>query len=776
MSDQNSRTDHEVVEIMPVQKGRTRKRRPGRGRARSSRNRYMLLSVLIILAFIVMLLRTSSLQLFGEFDAGSPETWGSVGSIKIAAPRGDIVDRNGLPLAVSETLLGVALVNTGMSEASLNRTLLDLARLFGEYGCVFDSPLLSWLDVESSLRGVDLLDKDTSLRFVFRQPYDAIVRWQTNRDLFNLVEKDKAVTFFEKNRIVRDDPNDFFYYLLYDFFNIEPDRTSGSRLYSDGEAFIIMQLRYLLLEQNWNFVSGQPILLADNVSSELAAYFTEQNYRFPGVIVVRHYERRYTDDSRYIGHALGYIGAISASEYNVLKTSGYAINDTIGKSGVEQAAESYLRGRFGLMTLDSWQEDESGKVVLISGEIRQRPAAGCEVKMTIDLNLQKIARDELERKIMEFRGSTNGERIMKATDGCVIVMDAKTGAVLVNANYPDFDPSDFVDQFDNPEAAQRVQALLTGEERQPLINRGISATYTPGSTFKPVTGMAALEMGTITASNNVRVCRGKEDIGGYVWHCSSKAGHGPLNFTRALVVSCNLYFYQIGVDTGIDNIKKIAESLGLGKRTGVDIDGEVSGVFPTRELKKQLNPLPVNQEWFFSDTCQASIGQLYNSYTMLQMARAIGGIATNHLVTPHFIKEVVDQDGLVVVPERIERSPLNFRDENVSLLRTAMVGLSNNAATRTGLLFKDFPYAVACKTGTAEAFNEDMEQITNSVFVCFAPAYDPEIVIAHVISDGAYGVFSADISYRILCEYFGVEPTHEHMGPYDDYAESPDFE
>ncbi|MGI6617052.1 MAG: penicillin-binding transpeptidase domain-containing protein [Saccharofermentanales bacterium] len=770
MSDQSMPDDRGVLSFL---RGRTRKRSSEGGRSRSSQNRYLILSILIILAFMVMLLRTSSLQLFGEFDASSPETWGSVGSIVIPAPRGDVVDRNGLPLAVSETLQGVALVNTGMTEASINRTLLDLARLFSEYGCAFESPLLNWLDVEASFRGVDLLEKDTSLRFVFRKPYDSIVRWQTDRDLFNLIEEDKAVTYYEKQRIVREDPNDFFYYLLYDFFNIEPDRTSGSRLYSDGEAFVIMQLRYLLLEQNWNFVSGQPVLLVDNVSSELAAYFTEQNYRFPGVIIVRHYKRRYTDDSRYVGHALGYIGAISASEYNVLKTSGYAINDTIGKSGVEQAAESYLRGRSGLMTLDSWQEDESGGVVLIPGEIRQRPSSGSEVKMTIDLDLQKVARAELERKIMEFRGSTIGERAMKATDGCVIVMDAKTGAILVNANYPDFDPSDFVDQFDNPEAARRVQALLTGEERQPLINRGISATYTPGSTFKPITGMAALETGTITASNNVLICHGEQDIGGYVWHCSNKEGHGPLNFKSALVTSCNLYFYQIGVETGIDNIKKIAESLGLGKKTGIDIEGEVAGVFPTRELKKQLNPLPVNQNWYFSDTCQVSIGQLYNSYTMLQMARAIGGIATNQLVTPHLIKEVVDQDGLVVVPERIERTPLNFKDENVALLRSSMVGLSQNKSTRTGLLFSDFPYAVACKTGTAEAFNEDMEQITNSVFVCFAPADDPEIVIAHVISDGAYGVFSADISYRILCAYFGVEPTHDHMGSYDDYTATP---
>ncbi len=186
-------------------------------------------------------------------------------------------------------------------------------------------------------------------------------------------------------------------------------------------------------------------------------------------------------------------------------------------------------------------------------------------------------------------------------------------------------------------------------------------------------------------------------------------------------------------------------------------------------MKKQLNAKPQDQIWFIADTCQTSIGQFYNSYTMMEMARGVTGLATNYLVTPHFIKEIVSADGTILVPEKINREPIGFKEQSMNMLREAMIALSKDTNNRTGRLLHDFPIPVACKTGTAEDFNEKMEPISNSVFVCFAPANDPEIVIAHAISDGAYGEYSSDISYRILCEYFNIEPTHARMGNFDAY-------
>ena len=733
----------------------------------SGSRRFALLAGLISMILLVVLFRTGSLQLFGDHDVAIPETVGRMSEIKLDAPRGDIVDRNGVPLAVSDAVNRVEMVSARMTNEQLNRYLLDIARLFDEYGCPFNSPLLKWFDVPSEYRSLKLLETSESLPFVFRQSYDEIFLWQTDRDLFNLTDPEKATTERLRRRMVREDPDDFFDYLLYDFFVIEPDRSSGSRLYTDGEAFTIMQLRYLLLENNWLFVSGQPIVLADEVPESLSARLVEQNYRFPGLVVTRHYKRRYTDDARYVGHALGYVGLISSNEYNRLKNDGYGINDVVGKTGVEQAAERYLRGESGRMTLNSWYGEGASDPVTYPGDIGVLPMGGHEVKMTLDMDLQRVAREELEIKIMEYRGSRHRERILEAPGGCVIVLDAKTGAVLANANYPNFDPADFVTQDVNPDAAARVSAMLRDVETRPLLNRGIAETYTPGSTFKPITGIAALEAGAISPFNNVLTCHGAQEIGGFLWRCY--AYHGEIDFSRAVVTSCNLYFFQIAVETGIDKISEMGKRLGLGEMPGLDIGGEVAGVRPSREVKKQLNARPEDQTWFIADTCQTSIGQFYNSYSMIQMARAVAGYATNELPTPHFIKEIVAQDGSVLIPERIENTPLGLSPQNMAALKEGMVALSKERTNRTGVLFHDFPIRVACKTGTAEAYNEKMEPISNSVFVCYAPADDPEIVIAHAISDGPFGEYSADISYRIMCEYFGVEPTHARMGNYDEY-------
>ena len=733
----------------------------------SGSRRFALLAGLISMILLVVLLRTGSLQLFGDHDVAIPETVGRMSEIKLDAPRGDIVDRNGVPLAVSDAVNRVEMVSARMTNEQLNRYLLDIARLFDEYGCPFNSPLLKWFDVPSEYRSLKLLETSESLPFVFRQSYDEIFLWQTDRDLFNLTDPEKATTERLRRRMVREDPDDFFDYLLYDFFVIEPDRSSGSRLYTDGEAFTIMQLRYLLLENNWLFVSGQPIVLADEVPESLSARLVEQNYRFPGLVVTRHYKRRYTDDARYVGHALGYVGLISSNEYNRLKNDGYGINDVVGKTGVEQAAERYLRGESGRMTLNSWYGEGASDPVTYPGDIGMLPMGGHEVKMTLDMDLQKVAVEELEIKIMEYRGSRHRERIMEAPGGCVIVLDAKTGAVLANANYPNFDPADFVTQDVNPDAAARVSAMLRDVETRPLLNRGIAETYTPGSTFKPITGIAALEAGAISPFNNELTCHGAQEIGGFLWRCY--AYHGEIDFSRAVVTSCNLYFFQIAVETGIDKISEMGKRLGLGEMPGLDIGGEVAGVRPSREVKKQLNSRPEDQTWFIADTCQTSIGQFYNSYSMIQMARAVAGYATNELPTPHFIKEIVAQDGSVLIPERIENTPLGLSPQNMAALKEGMVALSKERTNRTGVVFHDFPIRVACKTGTAEAYNEKMEPISNSVFVCYAPADDPEIVIAHAISDGPFGEYSADISYRIMCEYFGVEPTHARMGNYDEY-------
>jgi len=733
-------------------------------------NRYALLIVVLFSAFVLILLRTANLHLFGQSTHTALESSGSSSELSLSAPRGDIVDRNGVPLAVTESINTISIVNVGMDNSAFNRMLLDLAKLFEENKVETESDFRTYLDISQADRKALEEGALNVTNFVFKRSWEEIEVFQTNSDTFNLYTPEEASNLSQRQRLVKQTPREFFDFLLYDFFYIEPVVDEGNRLYSDYEAFQIMEMRYLILKNNWNFNIKEPILLANNVPDTISSLLNEQNYRFPGITVGQRYLRRYTSDSDIVSHALGYVGQISSEEYDALKSEGYGLNDVVGKTGVEQAAERYLRGIEGAYTIETWTDSESGNPVAYPGSMGKAPQAGNEVRLTIDINLQRVARDNLERKLRELRGFERGDRVMSAPAGSVIAMDAKTGAVLVNANYPDYHVSDFVEQYTDPVAAARVQQYLSDTDGLPLLNRGISQAYAPGSTFKPVTAMAAFESGTMTAADTIYRCNGHEEIGGLTWNCLQEPinGHGELNLQYGLMTSCNLYFYLLGVDVGIDAISDMAQRLGLGESSNLDIGGENIGVRPSRSLKQEINTNPGDQIWFIADTVQTSIGQFYNSYTMLQMARAIGGIATDYLLTPHFIKEVVAEDGTVLVPEQIERIPLNLDESGRNLINQGMTGLTTWDQGRTADLFRDFPVSVAAKTGTSEVVGPDGEIYTNAVFVCYAPASDPEIIIASILEDSSYGDQSADIAYRILCEYFGHTPTHSYMGLYDD--------
>ncbi len=733
-------------------------------------NRYAVLIVILFLAFVLILLRTADLHLFGQSTHTALESSGSSSELSLSAPRGDIVDRNGVPLAVTESINTISIVNVGLDNSALNRMLLDLANLFEENNVDSESDFRSYFDISQADRKAHEEGSLNPVNFVFKRSWEELEAFQTDPDTFNLYTSEEASNLVQRQKLVKQTPREFFDYLLYDFFSIEPVADEGNRLYSDYEAFQIMEMRYLILKNNWNFYIKEPILLADNVPESLSSLLNEQNYRFPGITVGQRFLRRYTSESDIVSHALGYVGQISSDEYDQLKTEGYTVNDVVGKTGVEQAAERYLRGISGAYTIETWTDSVSGNPVAYPGSMGKAPRAGNEVRLTIDINLQRVARDNLERKLRELRGFERGDRVMSAPAGSVIAMDTKTGAVLVNANYPDYHVSDFVEQYTDPLAADRVQEYLSDTDGLPLLNRGISQSYAPGSTFKPVTAMAAFENGTLTAADTIYRCNGHEEIGGLTWSCLQEPtnGHGELNLQYGLMTSCNLYFYLLGVDVGIDAISETAQRLGLGESTNLDIGGENIGVRPSRALKQEINANPADQTWFIADTAQTAIGQFYNSYTMLQMARAIGGIATDYLLTPHFIKEVVAEDGTVLVPEQIERIPLKLDEAGRSIINEGMTGLTTWDQGRTADLFRDFPVSVAAKTGTSEVVGSDGKIYTNAVFVCYAPANDPEIVIASILEDASYGDQSADIAYRILCEYFGHTPTHDYMGLYDD--------
>ncbi len=710
--------------------------------------RFILLAVLIVAMLVLILGRTIMLQLGDGEVSGVIESVGNRRQMVVPAARGDIVDVNGVPLAFSAQTRALYISNANLDDHRLNRMLLDLSDLLLEDGVVYSGNLPNYFDLSSTSR-----EAGQEARFVFRQDADAILAWQTDRNILNLVDPETATTA-QRNRVARLDPRELFEYLLYDVFGIEDKDAGGSRLYSDKEAYRIMQLRYTLLENNWLYRTGNPILIVDDISQRLEQVINDQSYRYPGVLMENHYSRRYSAYSDYAGHVIGYIGSISGQEYEQLKRFDYSLNSMVGKSGVELSAERYLKGLDGYKPYLVFVDDET-QTSLDGGTL---PQHGAEIRLTLDIDLQKTAVESMQRAMERLR-ALDLEKEIAADTGAFVVMNPKTGGIYAMGGLPDYKVSDFVNQAFDRNAAERMRAYLTDNETKPMLNRAISENYAPASTFKAITSLAALESGTVTPQHNSYTCVGTEDIGGWIWSCLQRptVGHGSINLTQGLTTSCNMYFYHMGVETGIDNISLYAKQLGLGELTGIDLPGEVAGIRPSREMKALLRSKPEDKTWFIADTAQTSIGQFDHSYTMLQMARAVSGLATGYLVRPHVISEIIGSDGVVLREEQIERVPLGFAEENLTAIRNGMINVTRGGTSRAAHLFRDFPVAVAAKTGTAQV-GHGQNSYQNAIFVAYAPADDPVIAVAYMVEDATYGEQIADVAYEVFCEYFGVTP------------------
>ncbi len=364
----------------------------------------------------------------------------------------------------------------------------------------------------------------------------------------------------------------------------------------------------------------------------------------------------------------------------------------------------------------------------------------------------------MERVIEEIRSSADNQNKGDADAGSVVMLDVRTGEVLAMVSSPGYDPNDFVQQSYDQEAADRVSRYLTDNVSKPMWNRAIMEIYAPGSTFKPATSVAALESGAITPTSSIIRCKGHEVIGDMLWHCLEKpgSGHGNLNLETALATSCNMYFYNLGVRTGINQIDYWGQKLGLGEYTGIDLPGEAKGIRSSRETKKALRNNPSDQIWFPADTCQTAIGQFDNSFTILQLAVYAAALATGNKVTPHVISEISRNDGVIIQDNLIEPVAIGIKESTLAAVRKGMVAVANDSEGTAYRAFKDFPIKVAAKTGTAETGFEDVSS-SNGLFICYAPADNPQVAIAQIVEKGAWGSNTIGIAKDLLSAYFGLD-------------------
>ncbi len=713
-------------------------------------SRFLIVALFMVVMLIIIFVRTSILQLSSAEVEQIPETVGQRAQMRVQAPRGDIVDLNGETLAYSITQPMLYISNANLPNRALNSSLLELSNLLIENGVQLPNNLTNYFAYASDARSKTVKSKTD---FVFKKDFSDIEKWQQNKDLFNL--KTEAETD-RKSEQVKLDPAEFYDYLLFDKFEIESKEAGGDLIYTVDEAFRIMQLRYLILEHNWQFLQGEAIEVGGPVNQKIINTIEEQNQRYAGVLIADVSSRQYTEDSQLFSHVLGYTGNISESEYQQLKQLSYGYNDVVGKSGVEYSAERYLHGTPGTIPYGYWQRNSEGEAEYIRGRGGIDPKPGNKVRLTLSKDLQSAALDALSSNLDKLRAAGNHPNASVA-----VLMDVKTGAVLSMASIPYYNPQDFsLADFDQ-EAADRVEDYFNDNETKPMLNRAISEIYAPASTFKTFTSIAALENGVIDRNNQVYVCNGIEEIGYRVWKCYSmpETGHGPLTLHDAMVTSCNLYFFKMGIDTGIDKLSATYKMLGMGEYTNIDLPGEVKGYRPSPQLKRETQILPEDQIWFPADTAQSAIGQSYNSYTIMQMARGVGAIATGNLVQPHVIKEITDVDGRIVKPEVISVENLGISAESIAMVREAMEGLAYDQRLATYNQFNDYPVPVAMKTGTAEVQNSSSENIQiNSLFVCYAPADNPEVVFAGVVENSEKGSGLPEVARKILDAYFGFEP------------------
>lgn len=464
-----------------------------------------------------------------------------------------------------------------------------------------------------------------------------------------------------------------------------------------------------------------PVALVTDASRQVVASI-EENSPFVKGLMVQTQPVRFYPDGRLASHVLGALGKVDADEYAKLESSGVGREDFIGKSGIEYALQNYLQGEAGGRKL---KVDATGRQ---RGELAyQPPVPGYKVQLTLDKKLQRAAEQAFGNKA-----------------GAVVAMNPQTGEVLVMNSFPRYDPNLFASKM-RPAAWKEI----ANDRRFPLQNRTLAGRYPPGSTFKMVTAAAALQAGAINGGTYA-FCPGFLMLGKWRFGCWSV--HHTVNLDSALALSCDVYFYQAGLHTGMDKISSMAHQFGLGEPTGIDLPGAKRGSIPTPDWKKTT----FHESWYPGDTCNSSIGQGYISTTPLQIAQIACVVANNGvLMRPYVIKRVQNGENKTVFETKptVQRT-VDLPAEYWRMIQHGMTSAVSGPKGTAKIL--NMPgLQVAAKTGSAE----DPPRIKpHAWIVAYAPAKNPQIAICVFVEQGGHGGTAAGpVARKILSTMFNIK-------------------
>ena len=472
----------------------------------------------------------------------------------------------------------------------------------------------------------------------------------------------------------------------------------------------------------------QPMVLKQSATIEDIAFVESHRVEFPELNLIQVQQRFYPKGST-AATVLGYVGEVSE---DLLSKPGspYRPGDVVGKSGVEHTYNSVLTGKDGMRRIIvNSRGQEIGSMTTI------KPKPGNDLRLTLDLDLQMVAEAGL------------GEE-----SGAVVALDPRTGEILAMVSHPSYDPNDFARRMD-PETWQK----LISDPQKPLMNKAIQAHIAPGSVFKIVTAAAALETGTIKPDYSL-YCPGWVTIYGHTYHdwtFEKGHGHGPVDLHRAIVQSCDVYFYTLGRLLGIEKIDYFAKRLGLGSRTGVDLPAEESGLVPSPDWVKKA----FNRPWWPGETISVAIGQGALAATPLQLACTIGGIASGGTFRRPHVAFRDQLRALGVEPEAGDGERFPLDDSTVDVLTRGMWGVVNEGGTGAGARYPGLD--IAGKTGTAQVVSMALmeasrkkEHLSNAWFVGFAPSTNPEIVVAALVLHGNHSAVAVPIAREVIRAYF----------------------